>query len=405
MWLWRASKNVLKLGIKNSDSIPLTKQLVLLNFAALIWVFPLLLSAVFFITTDYWHYGLLMFMSIAFLFLVPILNSFRQFQLATFLYIITIHFNLIMSNVIAEFHFETYLLLIPLIVHLYFLHDSVTKLILHYTAILSVYGSSFFLVKLFPYTALTQVDNSYYIAGNYLFTGILLVSILLLGAYLRRKEEAQLFHFQEEERLKYTALLANYRKQQTIIAGVKNRSKNNISLLSNILTLQRLEIEDEQAKKQVLAVAKRLKVISSLQNFVYDYPDFMHIPLHDVFQEAIDLVLVEEGIAHPAIHVQIDIDPVFVPAEKAIAIAIVSYELILNAYKHAFPSKTGKIEIQLTCIGDTKYIRIQDNGVGLDEDDLEENVGFTILGNYANQLNIQHERVNSDGTKITLIFQ
>jgi two-component sensor histidine kinase len=405
MWLWNVCKNLLKLGIKNSDATSLQTQLVFLNFGALIWVFPLLLSAIFFITTDYWHYGLLMFMSIAFLSLVPILNSFRQFQLSTFLFYICVHFNLFMSNVIAEFHFETYLLLIPFLVHLYFLTDSLQKLTLHYTVILVVYGFPFVLVRYFPHTQLTKIENNYYITGNYFFTLTLFLAFMLIGAFLRSKKvklvELRFAHVEE----KHTKLLTEYQAQQSILRGVKNRSQQSISLLANMLTLQRLGIEDDRAKQRLVAASKRLKAISSIQSKVYDYPDFLNVPLHEVFQDALDLVLVEEGAKMPEIVVDLAVDPAYVTAEKAVGIGVLSYELLHNVYKHAFPNKVGRIEIQLIAIRETKYIRIQDNGIGYDPLEIEENIGFTVLGNYAKQLNIQFEIEHEGGTKITLVFQ
>lgn len=404
MNLVKAVKNVLTLGIKNSDSTHVKEQIIFLNIGAIVWVFPLLLSAVFFITTDYWHYGILMFMSISFLFLIPILNSFRQFQLSQVLFLLILHFNLIMSNVIAEFHFETYLLIFPILVHTYFISENTKKLILHYNAVFLVYTSSYVLVKAFPNPTLVLFHNEIYVIGNYVFTFTLMLIFFITASFLRKKKQLEHEGIIKEKEDEIFNLQNNTKNQSIILNGVKNRSKQNISLLSSILTLQRLQVENDDAKQHLLEANKRLKMFSFIQDKVYDYGDFSKIPLHEVLSITIDRIILEEGITYPSIQIQSEIDATIVHAEKAVGISILCYELILNAIKHAYPSKNGMVNFTLNCIGKSIYITIEDYGIGFDLENIEENTGLTVLGNYTKQLDIKYEITQLKGTKITLVF-
>lgn len=404
MQLVKAAKNVLTLGIKNSDSTQVKEQIIFLNIGAIVWVFPLLLSAIFFITTEFWHYGILMFMSISFLFLVPILNSFRQFQLSLVLFLLILHFNLIMSNVIAEFHFETYLLIFPIVIHTYFISENTKKLMLHYCAIFLVYTSSFILVKAFPNPTLTLFYNEIYVFGNYILCFTMILIFFICASILRKKHDREhkvLVQFKDDQLLELNRIAKN---QSTILNGVKNRSKHNLSLLSNILTLQRLQIENEDAKHHLLEANKRLKTFSFIQDKVYDYSDFTTIPLHEILSITIDRIILEEGISYPSIQIEKEIESVVVTSEKAVGISILCYELILNSIKHAYPSKNGTIYFKLNYIGKSIYITVEDNGIGFDKENVEENTGFTVLGNYAKQLDIKYEISQLNGTKITLVL-
>ncbi|WP_376100716.1 sensor histidine kinase (plasmid) [Roseomonas sp. CCTCC AB2023176] len=56
------------------------------------------------------------------------------------------------------------------------------------------------------------------------------------------------------------------------------------------------------------------------------------------------------------------------PTERAVYLGLVLNELVTNALKYAFPEgRPGRIAVSLRCEGETFVLRVEDDGIGLDE--------------------------------------
>jgi two-component sensor histidine kinase len=59
-----------------------------------------------------------------------------------------------------------------------------------------------------------------------------------------------------------------------------------------------------------------------------------------------------------------DAEPIHMPAQSAVAIALIVNECLTNAAKHAFPDGWGAVAVWLRPNGDDVLITIEDDGVG-----------------------------------------
>jgi two-component sensor histidine kinase len=95
------------------------------------------------------------------------------------------------------------------------------------------------------------------------------------------------------------------------------------------------------------------------------------------------------GLNKPVIHV--DADPLLISGSKAVALAVMTHELITNALKHAYADgETGPILVSLKKAADGAYeLRFSDRGRGLPEGfDLGEtkSLGLKVIRGTARQL-------------------
>ncbi|MFL5258506.1 MAG: ATP-binding protein, partial [Hyphomicrobiales bacterium] len=100
-------------------------------------------------------------------------------------------------------------------------------------------------------------------------------------------------------------------------------------------------------------------------------------------------------------------EPVTVSNEIAIALGLITNELVINALKHAFPASEGAIEVSLARAREGKLrLTIADTGVGMTPSaGSEGSFGLLIVDTLAGKLNSTVVREPSaNGTKLSLLL-
>jgi two-component sensor histidine kinase len=94
---------------------------------------------------------------------------------------------------------------------------------------------------------------------------------------------------------------------------------------------------------------------------------------------------------------------------KAIPCALLVNEVVTNAYKHAFKHhEEGEIKVKLRKNNGDILIDIRDNGVGLQDDFMEEtssSIGMTLIKLLKQQLEGEMEFHNQNGTHFVFTFK
>nr|MDQ3046611.1 sensor histidine kinase [Bacteroidota bacterium] len=82
-------------------------------------------------------------------------------------------------------------------------------------------------------------------------------------------------------------------------------------------------------------------------------------------------------------------------------------ELLSNCYKHAFKGRpNGKILISFTKEGETLFLIVRDNGVGLKEGYKETgSLGVVVIESLVEQLDGRHKFSVQDGTSFEMEFE
>jgi two-component sensor histidine kinase len=168
-----------------------------------------------------------------------------------------------------------------------------------------------------------------------------------------------------------------YRKNQRVsrwneelVKEQNHRVKNNLQVVSSLLSLQAKRLTDETAKRAVEESRLRVQSMAIVHQRLYDGAILAEADLTIFIRELVDGVLRTYGYEN--IHTQFSIDPITLSADKAVPLGLILNELITNACKYAFPYADAP-ELRITCsLRMNKIIvTVADNGPGLEGPGLE----------------------------------
>lgn len=402
---------VVNMGVQQSDNLLLIERIRAVNFLSICWFFPLLTAALFCLTTSQWSFGLILFMTVTMLFLIPIFNSFRYHSFSILMFSLIINFNIILINVLFEFHSETYLYVFPFLIgiHIVFPYpDHKRELITHILFVVLSQLLVYIWIKSYPADIEFDTSIPLFQFLNLLFAfGLLLISLRHIQIQ-NGKQRISLEESTREIKQKTGRLKEIVKEKDVLLAEVHHRTKNNLALVSSMLNLQRHQVNDESFKEILQDCSNRIHSIASIHHRLYENGDFTHI---DMGAHLLGLVHEIKRTVFPteaSIQLRVDVDSIFLSVQKAIPVALIVNELVTNSAKHAFPSGKGTIEVRVKMINQQIIFMVADDGIGYTKKsttDSTTGMGMTIIESLADQLDATFEYSTDNGTSFVMKFQ
>lgn len=183
-----------------------------------------------------------------------------------------------------------------------------------------------------------------------------------------------------------------------------HRIKNNLQSIVAIISLQRHFIEDgsvESMNDILDDIISRIKSISTVHDLLSkDDLGRSIINLKDLIKKIVS------QYNHPSdFKIELDLDDIFIPYNRATSIALVVNELITNSFKHAFKGKeSGIVNIKCKSCENHIFISVKDNGHGLPDDFNPKefaSLGLSILqGIVKNEFKGEIDFITDNGTTI-----
>jgi two-component sensor histidine kinase len=185
---------------------------------------------------------------------------------------------------------------------------------------------------------------------------LLRVASEMIARYLERKRA--------EDQLKISL-----KEKEILLRELYHRTKNNLQVISSLLNLQALAIDDKQMLGVLQDIQNRIRSISLVHEKLYQSKDLLNINLRDYIGELAHALLRSFEGSKSRISFALDIDDVFISLNSITTCGLIINELVSNSLKYAFPnSREGEIRIALHAMnGDEIELRISDNGIGLPE--------------------------------------
>jgi two-component sensor histidine kinase/integral membrane sensor domain MASE1 len=233
-----------------------------------------------------------------------------------------------------------------------------------------------------------------YVNLNLYLCFISIFSLIISGIYYEKKEVDKI-------------IKNNLFNKEILLKEIHHRIKNNLNILESLIGLESTKIKDENSKVVLNDIKNRIFTISLIHNKLYNSEDISTINLKQYFETLNEAIYSNYNINNLKINYKITAGEYNLSLNKLIPLGLLSNEIIVNIYKHAFKGRMeGIIEIILEKI-DKKYtLKIKDNGVGMSEKQYNDptSLGHLLIKGLAEQINAEIILKIENGTEYKIIF-
>ena len=214
-----------------------------------------------------------------------------------------------------------------------------------------------------------------------------------------------------ERKLAEKEIRRSLREKETLLAEIHHRVKNNMQIISSLLSLQSRYIEDEKALSLINNCENRIKSMSLVHEKLYLSKDLSEIDFHDYMKDLSARLFQVHRVDSRVVRFSSHITDGLFNIETAIPLGLIINELISNALKHAFP-EGGKGNIAVKLTKNTKpeeyTLTVTDDGIGFPEGmdhQSTETFGLQLVEMLAEQLHGTMELDRNKGTSFKIIFK
>lgn len=192
-------------------------------------------------------------------------------------------------------------------------------------------------------------------------------------------------------------------KNAVLLTEVHHRVKNNLAIVQSLLLLESNRAPPEARKGYRDSVA-RVEAMGLVHHLVYDHQKFEGIALNHYLPRLCAAICGSTS----DLQIIVKADPIEVPLDTAVPLALIMNEVITNSLKHAqTPDKDGKVAVILRARDKDVMLTIEDNGPGLPDEVIRGNsasLGLQIVRELTRQINGTGWFDNVGGTRFTLLF-
>jgi two-component sensor histidine kinase len=198
------------------------------------------------------------------------------------------------------------------------------------------------------------------------------------------------------------------KEKEWLIKEVHHRVKNNLQMVTSLLSSQSAYLEDDAAIRAVKDSLRRMQAMSLIHQKLYQDENTSQIAMPEYVNDLVSYLHDSFDTDHNIIFEQ-SIEPLKLDVSQAIPLGLIITESIVNAIKYAFlTEENGKVTISLERDGpDHLVLRIADNGVGLpaDIDKVGHNsLGLDLMQGLTQQLKGTFDIENDHGVHIRVRF-
>lgn len=180
-------------------------------------------------------------------------------------------------------------------------------------------------------------------------------------------------------------------EQDTSLREVHHRVKNDLALISGIVEIESLDIDNEKAKNVFKKIQSRIKSMALVYEMLSGKGAHMDLQVGPFLEKLVTNLADSLKNQNQIIKTRVNAEPVTIDPYQTLSCGLIINELMINSYKHAFKGKRkGAIEISLRVNNGYIFIEYEDDGPGLPENfDMEEqsSIGFEMILALVGQLN------------------
>ena len=235
-------------------------------------------------------------------------------------------------------------------------------------------------------------------------TGIIVFVVMLYFSKTINKKDEALVEANIELEQQYSEISVQHQRQQILLKEIHHRVKNNLQIISSLISLQGAKIENKEVVAILDESRRRISAIALIHEKLYQDRDLHRVDFKSYLEELID----SQQIIVGNLNYHVKSCKVMLSLDTAVPLGLIVSELIMNAIKHAFDGVQNP-EINVTLEKDNQgyLLEIADNGNGLPQGfDLKNpsSLGTEIIVALGDQIQAKIDYSSHSGAKFSIRF-
>lgn len=208
------------------------------------------------------------------------------------------------------------------------------------------------------------------------------------------------------------AIRNSLREKEVLLQEIHHRVKNNLQIVSSLLSLQARTCQDLCKRKIFQDCKNRVHSMALLHEQLYQHGNLSDIDCHRYVKEITAHLFHSYGVTANQIEPRLEINDMHMNIEQAVPLGLILNELVSNCLKHAFPNqRTGHIRIALHGNANRpEYLIVEDDGVGVRDNRAlngTSHLGMRLVNILADQIGATVEVTSNPskgGTRVNVKF-
>lgn len=199
-------------------------------------------------------------------------------------------------------------------------------------------------------------------------------------------------------------------EKEVLLREINHRVKNNMQVISSLLSLQTQKLADNQAARTIKECQERIRSMALVHEMLYQQRAFHRIEFSSYLRLLSSHLFHAYKADSSLLQLRVETEEIHFSLNTAFPCGLIVNELITNALQHAFlPGQRGEIIVKLERAEDKRFIlTVKDTGRGLPADfDINhpESLGLEIVKILVNQLGGYLRVTTAPGTEFQIIFK
>jgi PAS domain S-box-containing protein len=200
-------------------------------------------------------------------------------------------------------------------------------------------------------------------------------------------------------------IAASLKEKEVMLKEIHHRVKNNLQVISSLLSLQSGASSDNRAREQLRESQNRIRSMALIHERLYQSENLAQVNFGEYVRSLVAFLF--RSYSMPNVRVIYAIDRCNLPVNTAIPCGLMINELVSNALKYAFKGRTGgEIEIGFSLLdGNRGVLSVRDDGVGFPADldyRATQTLGMQLVTTLTSQINGTLGLVLDRGTTFTI---
>lgn len=195
-------------------------------------------------------------------------------------------------------------------------------------------------------------------------------------------------------------------RKELLIREVDHRVMNSLQMVLSLLHIQTGKQTDSRTRQVLQTAGMRIQAIAQVHTLLYACNNAESVRFDDYLEEICSFLGSTLGVSERRRALLVEAEPAELPPDHAIPLALITTELVTNAFRHAFGGKSGTVWVQFRRNPEgVLELTVADDGQGLPSGfDIHqaEGLGLQVVTAMVEQLGATFDIGRQAGARFTL---